>query len=500
MAERRPRPRWSWLLDEWPERRLAAVWFVRGMALVYALAFASLGTQIVGLGGTHGVVPVAPLLQGLRQFHGPGVYAELPSLLWFGASDRALQATCLVGVLLSVLMFFRVACGFAALALWGLYLSFVTLSRAGFPFLSFQWDSLLLDAGLLVLFVAPFRLRPAAPRGPSRVAYLGLALLLFRLMFASGFVKLASHDELWRSLTALEVHFETQPLPTVLGWYAHQLPAPWLRLATAMMFGIELIVPYFLFAPRRLRHAAVALLVLLQLLIAATGNYGFFNVLTIVLCLPLLEDSWWRRLVPARGRKPASLAPAGEPPTPRVAGVLSGLLALAVLGGHGLRLADQVDLRGSLPRALTRPLEGVAPLVVFRPYGLFARMTRARREIVIEASQDGLHWTPYRFRYQPGDPEVAPRWSQPHMPRLDWQMWFAALQTSPPDWFRGLLEALRQGRPEVLDLLGDPPFPDIAPRWLRARSVRYRFTDLAHRRATGEYYLLSDSRLHTPPG
>ena len=122
---------------------------------------------------------------------------------------------------------------------------------------------------------------PAGPRTdePWRFTVWLVRWLVFRLMFLSGVVKLASHDPAWSSWNALEFHYETQPLPTWTSWYIHQMP-PWFHwLSVGFMFYAELVAPFFIFGPRPIRRVGFASLVLLQLLIAATGNYGFFNLL-----------------------------------------------------------------------------------------------------------------------------------------------------------------------------------------------------------------------------
>ena len=121
--------------------------------------------------------------------------------------------------------------------------------------------------------------------------------LVFRLMFLSGAVKLASRDPTWRDWSALEYHYQTQPLPTWTSWYIHQMPGWFHALSVGFMFFAELIAPFFVFGPRPVRLVGFASLLLLQALIAATGNYGFFNLLAIVLCLSLLDDRDWARLV-----------------------------------------------------------------------------------------------------------------------------------------------------------------------------------------------------------
>jgi hypothetical protein len=444
---------------------------------IYGAAFASLWVQLDGLVGSHGLLPAADFLAWVHEQAGPERYWLLPTLCWWSASDGFLHFLCASGVVLSLLLVLDVAPALVLPLLWAFYLSLVTVGQI---FLGYQWDALLLETGLLAVLLAPLRLRPGASEAPpSPIAVWLLRWLLFRLMFSSGFVKLASGDPSWRGLTALRFHYETQPLPTWIGWYAHQLPVWFQTFSCAVMFAIELGVPFLIFAPRRFRLAAFGPLVGLQLLIGATGNYAFFNLLTIALCLLLLDDAalprrWRGGEQPAGGRSwPRPLLIAVTAPL----GLVSGMTFLGTLGVHGWPSALVPLYR--LARA-TRSING---------YGLFAVMTTTRPEIVIEGSDNGVEWKAYGFRWKPGDPERAPAFVEPHQPRLDWQLWFAALETCDDNpWVIRLLQQIRQGSPEALGLLGTNPFPSHPPRRVRAMLYDYRFTDFGERRSRGAWW------------
>jgi hypothetical protein len=309
-------------------------------------------------------------------------------------------------------------------------------------------------------------------------------------MFLSGAVKLASGDPTWKSLRALDVHFETQPLPTWIGWWAHQEPRGLAHASVALMFFIELAVPFLVFS-RFTRRWAFAPLVLLQVLIGLTGNYAFFNVLTIALCLFLVDDGLfparWRELAAAR-----AAAPRRTWPRPVVLGVAAVLFAASLpplLGTVGF----------GVPRALTSLEGAISPFRSVNGYGLFAVMTTRRNEIEVEGSRDGVTWLPYEFEWKPGDPQRRPRFVEPHQPRLDWQMWFAALSTYDQNpWFVSFLRRLLQGEPSVLRLLAKDPFPGAPPRYVRAVSYDYHFTTPAERRATGAWWKRTRNRLYCP--
>jgi hypothetical protein len=315
-------------------------------------------------------------------------------------------------------------------------------------------------------------------------------------MFESGCVKLLSHDRSWHSLTALNVHYETQPLPTWIGWGIHQLPA-WLHQAsTIVMFAIELLVPFLIFAPRRLRQIGCIAMVTLQVLILLTGNYCFFNLLTIALCLLLLDDAAVIKLMP---RKTFNLQVSSFNLRKWPIWVTVPL-ACIVVAISLTQLTGMFRLgRWSRLRIVNRVYEWVAPLRLVNTYGLFAVMTTNRLEIVIEGSNDGKSWLPYEFKHKPGDLKRRPGFVAPHQPRLDWQMWFAALgdyQHNP--WLVNFSFRLLQGSPQVIGLLERNPFPQAPPRYIRAVVYDYRFTDFATRWKTGAWWKRDPKRLYLP--
>jgi lipase maturation factor 1 len=455
------------------------------------LAFVSLAGQIVGLVGERGIMPVGRFLDWAGSTYGAGAWRQLPTVFWLGASDGALQAVAWGGVGLAVLLVLGIAPLPVLFLLWTLYLS---LAVAGQEFLSFQWDALLLETGLLAMLWAPvtWRLGREEHR-PSELARLLMVLLLFKLMFLSGATKLLSGDPTWRGATALDFHFETQPLPPWTAWYAHQLPAGVLHALTLLTLVVEVVIPWLLLLPdrfRTLRIGAVGAIALLQVGIAATGNYGFFNALTLVLCVPVLDDAILARL---RLRRPDG----DLPPESRVRRTLV-LVAFPLL--LGLSLLSMVrELAFTVPEGrgirwwpgwANETMELVAPLRSINGYGLFRVMTIRRPELILEGSNDGARWEAYDFRYQPDAVDERPRFVAPFHPRLDWQLWFAALApVESLGWLGTLAARLRSGTPEVLALLGHNPFPGAPPRHVRAVLYDYRFSTPEERGRTGSWWV-----------
>ncbi|HUA68453.1 MAG TPA: lipase maturation factor family protein, partial [Candidatus Saccharimonadales bacterium] len=485
--------RWFWGRHvEQPTHFLTRWFFLRALGVIYLIAFVSLWTQIRGLIGHDGILPTNNFIAAARQqcdLQGIGLERVhlLPTLCWFNSSDSFLDFQCAAGAALAILLIVGIAPVPCLTLLWLLYLSLATVGR---DFLGFQWDNLLLEAGFLAIFFAPLQLlpRPSRQTPPSRVVLWLLRLLLFKLMFSSGCVKLFSGDPNWRDLTALTFHYQTQPLPTWIGWYAQQLPVGFQKFSCAAMFAIELGAPWLIFGPRRIRFLGGAAIGFLQILILLTGNYTFFNWLTLALCLLLLDDFVFAKLLPANLRIRFVSSPI---PVPKLFWHRFAGIALAVVFVP-ISLFQIVTIFGARPGWLLPVAvadEWLMPFRTINSYGLFAVMTTERREIIVEGSDDGVKWLPYEFKYKPGDVDRRPVFVAPFQPRLDWQMWFAALgdyQQNP--WFVNFCIRLLQGSPEVLNLLAGNPFPEHPPRYIRAEVYDYKFTNLSERRATGAWW------------
>lgn len=473
-----------------PSHVLVRWTFLRALGVIYLIAFGSLWVQMAGLIGSNGILPATLTIQAAKQemtAAGIGInrYHFLPTLCWFNSGDSFLQFQCAAGVALGVLVILGIAPAPCLFLLWLIYLS---LTSVGGVFLSFQWDNLLLETGFLAIFFAPLQLlphRPSREAPPSRVVLWLLRWLLFRLMFESGRVKLLSGDPTWRNLTALTFHYETQPLPTWIGWYAHQLPLWIQKSEVVLMFGIELAVPFLIFAPRRPRQFACLAFITLQIFILLTGNYGFFNLLALALCLTLLDDAALQKCFPAWLNSPCALKKR------RVGWPIAVILPLTVivLCTSFVQVCGMFRVQVPGPQPVIAVYRWLLPFRTFNQYGLFAMMTTSRPEIIVEGSYDGVKWDAYEFKYKADDLKHRPGFVAPYQPRLDWQMWFAALSDYRHNpWLLNFCVRLLQGSPEVLALLEQNPFPGTPPRYVRAATYEYHFTDLATRRKTGAWW------------
>lgn len=443
-----------------PETGVLTHWvFRRVLAFSHLWAFGSLWAQIQGLVGPRGIRPAAETLENAAEALAArelNRWLEMPTLAWFtGADAAALHLLCGAGMVAALLLLFD---RLALPSLAALYLLYLSLFHICGEFLHYQWDILLMEVTFAALLYTPrLPLSVWLPRG-----------ILFKLMLSSGVVKLASGDPTWRDLTALDFHYWTQPIPHLGGWLAWRMPGH--AVSCVLMFAVELAVPLLVLV--RPFWAFWPFTALLSVMFG-TGNYGFFHLLTFALCVTLVPDARWRRWLRGRVEPPAP-----KPPT-RATWLLAApiawllllcLLHLGMLGPRRARPEAVVDLY----RTLAGPLDAWQ---LESGYGLFASMTTERLEIQVEGSADGGRtWRPYRFRYKPLEAADLPPPALFHMPRLEWQMWFAALGTCRHnEWFVRFQKRLLEGSPEVRALLSEDPFPEGPPGLVRSRTESFRF-------------------------
>jgi predicted DCC family thiol-disulfide oxidoreductase YuxK len=475
---------WLWGPAYEPPRFELISWlFLRAMGLIYLAAFVSFGVQALGLIGSHGILPLSEFADAVRSQIGSASYWRVPMVFWLGQSDSAIQAACWAGAALSMLLILDVIPHMSLFLLYALYLS---LFYAGQEFMGFQWDLLLLETGFLALILSI----------ATKPGIWLLRWLLFRFMLLSGAVKLLSGDRTWANLSALSYYFQTEPLPTPIAWYVHHLPQAVLIAATAATLFIELALPFLIFFPRRLRFVAAFGILLLQVVIFLTGNYAFFNLLTMALCLVLFDDAALRRVLPMRATRFVQSYIRDLKPR-RIVSVVVGACALLIVFTGLVQLDAVLNSRMS---PLGEWVAGeIAPLRIVNTYGLFAVMTTTLPEIVVEGSDDGVNWREYEFKYKPGDVMRRPRWNAPHQPRLDWQMWFAALgSASENPWFSRFMQRVLENSPDVTTQLARNPFPRKPPLYVRALLYDYRYSTPEERKATGAWWVRQPEGIYYP--
>jgi hypothetical protein len=456
---------------------LASGLFIKLLAVIYFAAFFSLGIQITGLVGADGILPFSELLDYIYQNHGAIAWLYKPTLFWFVSSDFALQAVTVSGCIVSLLLFFGIKPRLSLVVLFVLYLS---LLHAGQIFLMFQWDTLLLEAGFLAIFLTG---------GPSSLILFLFHWLLFRLRFMSGVSKIASGDPSWANLTTLNYYFETQPLPHIGAWYFHQLPEWILQGGVLLVLFSELVVPFFIFLSRKFRLSAAAITIVMQLIIIATSNHNWINLLTITLCLFLLDDDLLKKTLPRFLHFYISVDKELEGNKKIVKpNYMLPIFAFMILVSSVSAFTGMVS-NIFIPDVLKKTTHIVRLWGIGHIFHVFPNMQIERHELQIEGSDDGIEWKVYEFKYKPGALDEKPAFIIPHQPRLDWMIWFVPPRPENMQyWFERFLTQLHQGAPQVTALLKHNPFSDKPPRYLRVQVYQYWFTSQKERADSGHWW------------
>ncbi|HEX5566134.1 MAG TPA: lipase maturation factor family protein [Streptomyces sp.] len=463
---------------EWfaaPDYWLSRLVLQRALAAVYLVAFVSAARQFRALTGERGLTPAPDFLRQVPFRHSPGLFHLHYSDRFF-AAVAWLGAALAAAVLLGAADRMPLAAAMAVWALlWALYLSIVNIGQIWY---GFGWESLLLEAGFLAVFLGN------AEVAPPLLALVLLRWLLFRVEFGAGLIKWRG-DPCWRKLTCLDYHHETQPMPGPLSWFFHHMPRPLHRAEVAANHVTQLVVPFLLFAPQPVAGLAGLAVIVTQLWLVLSGNFSWLNWLTIVLALSAVDGS---RLADAPAHGPAPLW--------FRAAVTAAAVLVAVLSYWPVR--NLLSRRQQMNRSFN-------PLHLVNTYGAFGSVTRLRHEVVIEGTDDesttgATVWREYGFRGKPGDVRRLPRQYAPYHLRLDWMMWFAALSPSyARPWFARLLARLLENDPATLRLLRVNPFPDAPPARVRALLYRYRFTTWRELRTTGAWWHRELVGTYAPP-
>lgn len=444
---------------------LARLVLQRGIGVVYLLAWANVLREWPGLLGERGLLPAARVVERVS-------FRRAPSLLHWRHDDTTVRGLAWAGVGLSTLVVVGVvgalptwASMLVWLALWAGYLSIVSVGRV---FYGFGWESILLEAGFLAIFLG------AGDVAPPLLTLLAFRWLAFRIEFGAGLIKLRG-DACWRDLTCLEYHHETQPLPGPLSWHFHHLPRWMHRAETGANHVVQLVVPWLLFAPQPVAGIAAVAIAVTQAWLVVSGNFAWLNALTIVVALSAVPDAWVGGVAGPDG------APAWF-----VVVVVAMVVAVAVLSWWPVR--NMASRRQRMNATFN-------PLHLVNSYGAFGSVTRHRDELVVEGTvdddPDDAMWEAYGFPAKPGAVDRRPPQVAPYHRRLDWMLWFGALAPMPErhPWLLPLLDRLLVADPQLLRLVRHDPFGGEPPRWVRVQRYRYRYTTPEERRRTGDFWV-----------
>jgi uncharacterized membrane protein YphA (DoxX/SURF4 family) len=529
-----------------PPGHLVPRWlFLRALGVIYFSAFYSLLFQIRGMLGPQGLLPAGSYLEEVAKAMGRARFWYAPTLLWFASGDHALMVLCWVGLIASLLLFINFWPRGTQAICFVCFLSFIAAAQ---DFSGYQSDGMLLCAGFISYFLAPRGWRPGwgEQDPPARAPLFLLRVLWFTIYFESGVAKYFGGDPTWRDLSAMNEYYQNGPLPTWLGWYAHQFPR-WFHQTTAFVtLYLELLIPWMLWLPRRARIVCFLFVTFLHVGIILTANYAFLNYLVLALGVFLLDDIFLVQIVPGgwcnavrRSLQQASAGPwhaslfkafegASEPVSLSLtASSDQALKGVSAKGVAAFELRSTIrKVIGAISRGtktfvlawvfyamaflmlrqmspgLPLPAAPVAALDPFRianSYGLFGRMTWARYEIEFQGSNDGANWVVYPFRYKPQDLTEAPGIYAPYQPRFEWNLWFASLGTWRENPFViRTEEQVLLNTPDVLALFRSNPFAQSPPKFVRSVVWQYWFTDRATKRATGQWWRREFRGLYAP--
>jgi Lipase maturation factor len=451
---------------------------LRLLGFVYAVAFLVAAQQLVPLIGEHGLTPASHFLASIQSQLGSRTAGMLqfPTLFWFGLSDNGLSIFAWTGFALSLIVLAGYANAILLTVLWVMYMS---IAHIGQVWYGYGWETQLLETGFLSIFLCPLLdARPFPKRAPPLLVIWLFRWLGFRIMIGAGLIKLRG-DPCWRDLTCLYYHYETQPIPSPISRYLHFAPHWFHQIETAWNHFIELAVPWFSFGPRIARHIAGVLLVTFQIFLIISGNLSFLNYVTIIPFLACFDDTFLRRILPKSLVRRAEEAAQQAKPC-RVQNAIA--IALSILVAY-LSIAPVLNLVSNR-QVMNSSFD---PLDLVNTYGAFGSVGKERYEIIFEGTDDALisgntKWKEYEFKAKPGDPNRRPPFIAPYQPRIDWQIWFAAM-ASPAEypWTLHFVWKLLHNDRGTLSLLANNPFPNAPPHYIRARLYRYQFAPLSDR-------------------
>jgi hypothetical protein len=459
---------------------LARLIFLRGLALICLIAFLVALNQFRALCGERGLLPIQAFVKQVP-------YRDSPSLFYLAPRDPVLLIAAWLGIVLSTFALLGLSERYGSwismlvwALIWILYLSFV---NTGQIFYAFGWESILLEACFLAIFLG------AAHNTPQRIPLWLVRWLLFRVMFGAGLIKLRG-DDCWRQLTCLDWHYETQPMPNPASWFLHWSPEWTHKGGVLFNHFAELIVPFGYFLPQPIATIAGIITIVFQASIMFSGNLSWLNALTIVLAFSTIDDKLWTWIT--RVHAPITVPPQRLETIAQIAiGVITIALSIPVI-------ANMLS-----PRQMMN--FNFNPLHLVGTYGAFGSVTRPRYEVVVEATQDkfvsaNTHWREYEFKGKPGDPKRMPPQIAPYHLRLDWLMWFLAMSSyDEHPWFVVFMDKLLKADPATLSLIKSDPFHGQRPTYVRALLYEYHFTQPAERSHTGAWWTRQLVRTYFPP-
>ncbi len=500
-------------LDAIPMLNPELIWgvFARSIGLALTLNFISVIPQILSLVGARGLEPAKWLFQAVKRDLNPLLrFLRFPSLFLIHSGDRTLLLVSYAGLAasLGIVVGLGAATPYLFLTAWVCWLSIQISNPTLF---SFPWDLLLSECAFFGIFLPPLvQLPDLRSQGvPLAAAQFYFSWLLFRVIFGMGLTRFKKRGETERDHTYIFHFLQWQPMPTRIAYYARALPLWFHKLSFAFLFWAEVVAALAIFGSPEFRALALVSIALLQLGIWATGNYGTFNLLSLILCIPLCLP------IPSVGAI-FHLGP------PSVATVLTALLAVHFLASFpsvfianfwtgSLWLYQRQALQESDVGRLLRPLAAFlrffAPFRLVNSYGVFRHQeiyVRDRLIVRLQGSLDGKTWRDYEPRFLSSQENRKPRFFAPYHPRMDHFLFYGLCEPHSlkmfmfmacnPYYFHPfclsekLVQKLLRADPVAIGFFRSNPFPEGQPEFIRYGLFKYQFTTPSEKTATGNWW------------
>lgn len=454
--------------------------FLRLLGFIYFFAFLSLALQVIPLLGSEGILPADLYLQRIEGNFGSktDAFFALPTVFLLHISDNSLLVLSWMGLILSFIVLIGYANSILMFFLWALYMSFVHIGQL---FYSYGWEIQLLETGFLAIFIVPlFDMRPFPRMAPPVPIIWLLRWLVFRLYVGTGLIKLRGSD-CWKDFTCLFYHYETQPIPSPLSPFWHFMPQWFQKFGILWTHFTFLAAPWFIFFRGKLfgkdilkiRHIAGTIIIFIQILLIFNGNYAFLNFLAIIAAVGIFDDSFFRKILPK-----LIVAKAEEAERNAVFSkdsfIISWIVVVLVVM---LSVPVVVNLLSSSQAMNT----SFNQLHLVNTYGAFGSIGTVRNELIIEGTHDealneNTAWKEYDFKHKPGPVDEKLTFIAPYQPRIDWQIWFAAMSSYEREpWLVHYVWKLLHNDKNALSLIENNPFPEKPPKYIRILIYRYEF-------------------------
>ncbi len=462
-------------------RKKSEYWITRFVLLrllgfVYFFAFLSLAIQVVPLIGENGLLPAKNFLGTFHFNNKFDAFINLPTISWINSSDNFLIFLAWAGVLLSLVVLAGFANAPLMFLLWLIYMSFVHIGQLWY---GYGWEIQLLETGFLAIFLCPLiDMRPFPKSAPPKLVIWLFRWLTFRIYLGAGLIKIRG-DSCWRNLTCLYYHYETQPIPSPLSPFFHFMPKWFHKIGVIWNHFIELIAPFFVFYPKIARYTAGTLLISFQVILILSGNLSFLNWITIVPAIACFDDNFFRKILPSWVVRKAEYA-ADNRHVYKQQQIVAWILVLVVAW---LSIPVIQNLLSSHQYMNT----SFNQWELVNTYGAFGAVGKERHELILEGTEDEVitpktEWKEYEFKAKPGNPHRKLPFIAPYQPRIDWQIWFAAMERPEYNpWLIHLIWKLLHNDKNAISLLANNPFPDKPPKYIKVEFYRYSFAPIGNK-------------------